>query len=107
MHTGDKALVAKHWLHLQRYLAWYERKLGLFPKFAQNPFRRTANGTVSKTQFPGDWCPAPLVQGMYRNDSMSHAVDIRSGLGESECGHTGWNNAHRLVANCNINAIFY
>ena len=98
-HTGDSALVTKHWPHLQRYLAWYERKLAPFPQFAQNPFRRTINGTIATTQFPGDWCPPPLVQGMYRNDSMTHAVDIRSGLGESECGHTGWNNAHSYFVN--------
>ena len=101
-HTGDDQLIKSHWPHLERYLAWYARKLSKFHLFSANPFRRTANGSIDDTQFPGDWCPPPAAQGQYRNASMSNAVDIRSGLGEAECGHTGWDNAHSRFTNASL-----
>jgi hypothetical protein len=93
-HTGDTSLISRHWEQLVGYLGWYERKLRKFPSFASNPFRRTASGEISDTQFPGDWCPPPKTQGMYRDPTMNNSVDIASGLGEAECGHTGWNPDH-------------
>ena len=93
-HTGDTSLISRHWEQLVGYLGWYERKLRKFPSFASNPFRRTASGEISDTQFPGDWCPPPKAQGMYRDPTMNNSVDIASGLGEAECGHTGWNPDH-------------
>lgn len=65
-----------------------------FPDFRKNPFRRTAEGAISDTQFPGDWCPPP----QSHDGSIWHQTDLNlteqrsSGLGEAECGHTGWNN---------------
>ena len=72
--------------HLQAYIGWYRRKLNKFPRFDQNPFQRTAAGTVSTTAFPGDWCPAPKVPGMFWNDKLNHSLHNKN-LGEmvSQC----------------------
>ena len=111
-HTGDNSLVERHWPHLLSYLGWFQRKLAKFPSFASDPFRRTAAGAISNTQFPGDWCPPPKTQGLFRNDSLNTTVDIASGLGEAECGHTGWNSVHSrftedaLFTNKNLSSAF-
>lgn len=83
--TGDAALVKKHWPQLQSYLNWYKKKLAKFPKFDQNPFRRTQAGTISATAFPGDWCPAPKVRGQFWNDKLNRSINNKH-LGENECG---------------------
>ena len=78
-----------------RTLEWirYERKFKAFPDFAANPFQRTASGALSSTQFPGDWCPPPAKLGSFYDPDLVGIADMKSGLGEAECGHTGVNPA--------------
>jgi hypothetical protein len=79
---------------LVKYVRWYEGKLNASLArgqggFGADPFRQLANGSlVGATEFPGDWCPAPAVPGMYWsavNASMPNSSDARR-LGEIECG---------------------
>eukprot|EP01047_Picozoa_sp_COSAG01_P063674 COSAG01_NODE_8293_length_2840_cov_14.414447_1_plen_535_part_00 len=88
-HSGDTRLVKAHWPALVSYISWYDRKFSAFPDFSANPFRRTVSGNLSATQFPGDWCPPPAKFGSYYDGNLTQYADIKSGLGEAECGHTG------------------
>eukprot|EP01043_Picozoa_sp_COSAG02_P062111 COSAG02_NODE_8491_length_2551_cov_2.682300_3_plen_369_part_00 len=117
-HTGDTRLIKRHWSALENYIGWlvlpsihateqingemysrtlgwirYDRKFKSFPDFAANPFRRTASGALSSTQFPGDWCPPPAKLGSFYDPELFGIADKKSGLGEAECGHTGVNPA--------------
>lgn len=90
-HTGDTRLIKKHWSALKSYVNWLDRKFHAFPDFTSDPFRRTGDGSIATTQFPGDWCPPPAKLGSFYDPELDWMTDSRSGLGEAECGHTGVN----------------
>ena len=74
---------------LERYLAWYERRLRMFPNFAGRSISaRCAGRYLESTQFPGDWCPANKVAGSYWNATLANASldPYAKNLGEAQCG---------------------
>lgn len=93
-HSGDTDLIRDHWPQLERYLGWYERKLLTITSFAENPFEADNP--------PGDWCPPPPVPGSFWDPSLDITEDIASGLGEAECGHTGWNKPRTRYTNASL-----